>query len=799
MLIKDINEILSLKTEVVDLNKDAIIHHLKDELSKFNFDDAYTNEGDLLIDSCKKIQYFTAKLENFTETRNINESGYPNSDGIPLGKRSKSEYNVWDYILKNDYNFIDHEKNFEIEESHHAVGCTSCKQKGRIRCYKCSGNGDLKCDDCSGRGEVSCRSCNGNGETSCWSCFGRGTVKKGFGDNERTVNCSGCGGRGNNPCSSCRGGYINCSYCSGRGRKSCYVCDGSREVDCDECDGYKSIDHWFVVNSKYKTNYEKLFLTLPLVGFDLNIAKTNNILLEKIVLEQAESSFSKNYFSNIYALASYNRIVDYFDFKNTNQTKLISSRISIYQNTYIEVKFSFYQENYILYLDDTFKNSYYSSKKPSDQYELDLLNKFLTNITNNDLVTAKRTVQKLSEYKYININEALLAQQISVTEAIYEANDEIKNRNYTTGEKILEGIKDLKGHSDDFRKLKSKLNKIYFKNTSISALFLLSFIIYKLLDKNNQFLLVNATIASAILVTSYFLNYLFRNIHTARFVVLILFSCQAMYIFSEEKQNGTKLNSESYIKKKYIQYDKKRAYQDSIFKQMGIFKGSDFLLLEESKNKPKTSENLYLLARIYTKRAFDSILIYTSSEFNQDNYINNYDIKTGSSISLKREEFSTKSKVILFNESVNLSDSFINEALKIDPYDDYFIRLKCYNITHAAGSYPLIDSAFLQKNLNDYFDYLLKFYHVIIRDEDNPSNLRLLYDIMSSSMYKNNIDIINYFRGNDEMYRNLFRIYYKSITNLEKFYKNNDFMLKVLKNEKLFWLNDFIRCGVDVN
>jgi hypothetical protein len=409
----------------------------------------------------------------------------------------------------------------------------------------------LKCDDCSGRGEVSCRSCNGNGETSCWSCFGRGTVKKGFGDNERTVNCSGCGGRGNNPCSSCRGGYINCSYCSGRGRKSCYVCDGSREVDCDECDGYKSIDHWFVVNSQFKTSHEKLFLTQPLVGFDLNIANSNNFTLQNLIFELSESIFSKKYFNDIYTHPSYNKLVNYFDFKNSNQTKLISSRISIYQNTYIEVKFFFYQENYTLYFDDTFKYSYYSTKKPSDQYELDLLNKFLTNITNNDLVTAKTTVQKLSEYKYININEALLAQQISVTEAIYEANDEIKNRNYTTGERILEGIKDLKGHSDDFRKLKSKLNKIYFKNTSISALFLLSFIIYKLLDKNNQFLLVNATIASAILVTSYFLNYLFRNIHTARFVVLILLSFQIIYIYSAENSDGLAILSDKAVTNKF--------------------------------------------------------------------------------------------------------------------------------------------------------------------------------------------------------------------------------------------------------
>jgi hypothetical protein len=536
-----------------------------------------------------------------------------------------------------------------------------------------------------------------------------------------------------------------------------------------------------------------------LVGFDLNIANSNNFTLQNLIFELSESIFSKKYFNDIYTHPSYNKLVNYFDFKNSNQTKLISSRISIYQNTYIEVKFSFYQENYTLYFDDTFKNSYYSTKKPSDQYELDLLSKFLTNITNNDLVTAKTTVQKLSEYKYININEALLAQQISVTEAIYEANDEIKNRNYNTGERVLAGIKDLKGHSDDFRKLKSKLNKIYFKNTSISALFVLSFIIYKLLDKNNQFLFVNATIASVILVTSYFLNYLFRNIHVARFVVLILFSCQIMYIFSEEKQNGSKINSESYIKNKYIHYEIKRAYQDSIFKQMGIFKGSDFLLLEESKNKPKTSENLYLLARIYTKRAFDSILIYKRPEFDQDNYMNNYNAKTGSTISLKPEEFSTKNNLILFNESVNLCDSFINEALKIDPYDDYFIRLKCFNITWAAKSYPLTDSSFVQKIFNDYFDYFVKFYYVLIRDEENPSNQRLLFDIMNSSVYKKNNYIIDHFRSNNVMYENLFRIYYKSIINLEKFYKNSEFWLKELKNDKSFWANDFIRCGVDVN
>lgn len=535
MLIKDINELMDLRTVVVDLSSDTITSYIKHELSKFNFDDAYMNEGEINIDSCNKILFFTCKIENFIETRNIFESTYSNTDGIPLGKRNTSEYNVWDYMLKNDYSFIDHEKSLDIEDSHHAVGCTSCKQKGRIRCYKCSGNGDLKCDDCNGRGEVSCRSCNGNGETTCWSCFGKGTVKKGFGDNERTVNCSGCGGRGRNPCNSCRGGFINCSYCSGKGRKACSTCEGSREVDCGECDGYKSIDHWFVVNSKFKTNQEKLFITQPLVGFDLNIANSNNFSFEKIVFELTDISLSKKYFNDIHMHPLYDKILDYFDYKNTNQTKLVSSRLSIYQNTYVEVKFSFYQENYILYFDDTFKNSYYSTKKPSDQYELDLLNKFLTNISNNNLIIANKTVQKLSEYKYININEELLAHQINVTEAIYEANEDIKNRNYTVAERILFGIKNDKDNSDDFRKLKSKLNKIYFKNTSITALILLSFIIYKLLDKNNQFLFINAIISSIILITSYILNNLQRNIHASRFVVLVLFSFQIIFITLAEK------------------------------------------------------------------------------------------------------------------------------------------------------------------------------------------------------------------------------------------------------------------------
>lgn len=795
MLIKNIKELLNLKTEIIELNKNEIILHLNDQLSKLNFDDTYTNEGNLVIYSSNKINFYTAKLDNFTETRNINESSYPNSDGIPLGKRKMTDYDPWEYILKYDYSFIDHEKNIEIEDSHHAVGCISCKQKGRIRCYKCSGNGDLKCDDCNGRGEISCSTCNGNGETSCWSCWGRGTVKKGFGDNERTVNCSGCGGRGKNPCSSCRGGYINCSYCSGRGTKSCYVCDGSREVDCDECDGYKSIDHWFVVNSKFKTNFEKIFLTQPLVGFDLNVAKINNFSFEKIVFELAESSFSQNYFNIISEHQSYNRIVDFFDYKNTTQTKLISSRISIYQNTYIEVKFSFYQEDYILYFDETFKNSYYSTKKPSDQYELDLLNQFLTKISNNDLISAKKTVQKLSEFKFININEKLLEHQINLTEAIYEANDEILNRNYTVAEKVLNEIKHDKNHSEDYIKLKRKLNRTYFKNTSLFSLLLILFIIFKLLDKNNQFLVFNVAVASTILLTSYLLNYLFRNIHVSRYVVSFLFLFQIIYIFYAERQNGSKLNSENYLKKKYIQYDKKRAYQDSIFKQLGILNASENLLQEESKNSFKSPENLYLIARIYYLKAFDSILLYKRVEFNMDNY----DKKIGSSNPIKPEEFSTKRKLFLFNQSVNLCDSFINEALKLDPYDAYFIRLKCFNLTKAAGSYPLIDSSFIEKHLTEYYDYFVKFYDVLIQDEENPANQHLLYDIMSSSMYKKNSDIINHFRANSEMYQNLFRIYFKSIMSLEKnIYNNNDYMLNELENEKSFWANDFIKCGIEI-
>jgi hypothetical protein len=200
------------------------------------------------------------------------------------------------------------------------------------------------------------------------------------------------------------------------------------------------------------------------------------------------------------------------------------------------VTFNFYGENYTLFLDKNFENSYYNGKKPSDQYELDLLKKSIDTTVKNELSVTKKTIQKLSKYDFISISEKEIISAIEDTENIYEAHNDYKSKNYTSAENTLRLVSNIKKSEDDFVLLRKKINRVYFVNTLIVWLIGSPFIFYLLKDKASDFVFLNVFIAVGILLFSLLLNKGLKNIHYARYFVmtfLILQIVSVKYIYKD--------------------------------------------------------------------------------------------------------------------------------------------------------------------------------------------------------------------------------------------------------------------------
>ena len=541
---KNILEYKSLKVEADRLKISEV---LIKELLKFNFEEDYLKEGDLQIENASEITFNSCVIENYTETRSISESNRPNRSGIPQGSKRISEFNVWDYKLSFDKEFQNSTDNHDILESHHAIGCGTCKQQGKIRCSSCRGAGDVTCSSCNGRGEKQCGNCNGRVDIKCWSCSGKGTKETGYGENKRTERCSSCSGRGSNKCTRCSNGFITCSTCSGSGKVTCYTCHGSGEVTCYQCDGNRTMDHFFIVSASFINLSQTLYLTNPYPGFDQNKSKTTNFNIQSKLFDIKEPRFKEIHFNDIKSSPFYRQITSFLDFTNNERTKLIASRITCFENKYFEVTFNFYGEKYTLFLDKNFENSYYNGKKPSDQYELDLLKKSIDTTVKNELSVTKKTIQKLSKYDFISISEKEIISAIEDTENIYEAYNNYKSKNYTSTEKSLRLVSNIKVSEPDFVLLRKKLSRVYFINTLISWLIgspLLFYIVINKavnIEKINFFsyLIINLFITCGILFISNLLNKRFKSIHYARFLVLILLFVQSifiyLYIFQQQK------------------------------------------------------------------------------------------------------------------------------------------------------------------------------------------------------------------------------------------------------------------------
>jgi len=526
----NLNSILEYKTSKIEVDKSKLSEVINKELLKFNFEEDYLKEGIPTIENVSEVTFHTCVVENFTDTRVMSEADKPNMSGIPMGSKSFSEFNIWDYKLSYKKEFHNSSDSHDISESHHAIGCYPCKQQGKINCSRCRGSGDITCGSCSGKGEKQCGSCNGKVNITCWSCSGKGRKEIGYGENKRIENCSSCSGRGSSKCTSCSNGWITCSTCNGRKTVTCYTCDGAGEVTCYQCDGYKTMDNYFIVTASFVNSSQNLLLTNSYPGFDKNKSQINNFSIQNKLFDIRENKFKEGYFEEIKTSSFYNQITSFFDFTNNKSSKLIASRINFFENKYFEVVFSFYGEKYILYFDKNLENSYYGGKKPSDQYELDLLKKTLQSSVKNDLSVTKKTIQKLAKYDFISISEKELISAIEDTENMYEAHKEYKSKSYPLAESTLRLVSNIKESEDDFVLLRKKLNRVYQINTIIFWLIGIAPLYYFISDTSIYFILLNISIVFFILLLSILFNKGLKNIHYSRFLVLIFIIIQIICI-----------------------------------------------------------------------------------------------------------------------------------------------------------------------------------------------------------------------------------------------------------------------------
>jgi len=587
--LKDIHNYKSYKVEA---DKLKILEVIRLELLKFNFEEDYLKEGNLQLLNASAITFHSCVMENFTDTRTIDESLIPNFSNVPPGKKRISDFNVWDYELNYKKEFENCSDEFEIIESHHAIGCNTCKQQGKIRCSSCSGAGNITCSSCGGRGENKCSNCNGQVDIKCWSCDGRGIKETGFGENRRTERCTSCSGRGSNKCSSCSNGWINCSTCSGGGKVTCYNCHGSGEITCFECDGHQTMDHFFFVTADFINISQTLYLTNPYPGFDQNKSKSSNFNIQEKLFEIKEKKFEERHFHDIKSSPFYNQILSFLDFSDSNETKLITSKITFFENFYFEVTFSFYDSKYTLFVDKNLENSYFNENKPSDQYELDLLRKSIESSVKNELSVTKKTIQKLAKYDFINISEKEIISAIEDTENVYEAFDEYKNKNYTKAENTLRLVSDIKKSEDDYTKLRKKLNRTYFINTTIFGLIASFFIFYKLFDKEYEFKIIHFSILFGITVLCLLINKVTKNIHFARWLIILLISIQLIYIFSIESVKGKEIKIENQKIADFEEFKKGKIIisidnnEESLFNYESFAQGinGEAILLDERKD-----------------------------------------------------------------------------------------------------------------------------------------------------------------------------------------------------------------------
>ena len=536
--------LLALNSTKIKNLDEFILEKLNKHLASFKFDEDYLLSSGIKIIDSNVIKYFTCRLTNFVENRFINSDYVPNRKSFPIGIKNSNEYDQWNYNLKYNQLFTFSKNSLIIEESHHAKGCPTCKQNGKLSCSSCSGAGEIRCYSCDGRGEKICGNCNGKAETSCFWCSGKGRVEEGYGENKRTRNCNSCHGRGYNPCSSCRSGYITCSSCTGSGKLSCSTCNGSGEVTCYTCDGYRTLDNYFIVNAEYANKVDEFNLTNAYHGFDKAKSLEYEFDLYKVIYKQIEDKYDKNILQEISQISEFNRILTFLNFTDSKSNHLIKSRIEILENEYNEVTFEFYGEIYNLIFDKNFNKYYYPNRKPSDQYEFDMIKSAINYISINDLGKAKSTVKKISAFSFINISESELINDIDDTVIIYEAFDSYQNKKYAISEQTIKKVSTKKEIDKDYIKLKNKLSFIYFLNTIFISAAIIIFSIVQTNKYNIEFVHLLLIVELSLLILCILINLFARKLILSRLLPILFLITAHIYLVSEYNLSADKIKSE---------------------------------------------------------------------------------------------------------------------------------------------------------------------------------------------------------------------------------------------------------------
>jgi hypothetical protein len=535
-----INSILNLKTTKVEFSKNEILSALNKKFSEYKFESEYLTEGKLEVVSSDLITFHSCNLENFSDNRMITEEFRPNNKNVSFGKKQPSDFNSWDYKLSFNSEFINSTDSHLIKESHHAIGCSTCGEKGKVRCSRCKGNGDLLCPGCQGSKEKKCNKCNGTTQLRCSSCSGTGIKESGYGANKTINRCSYCDGRGNNQCSTCKGGYVTCSTCIGNGRIPCSTCYQSGEVTCHQCDGYKSMDHYFVIQANFQNKEIGLLISFPFPGFDIKHALKNSLNIQNKIFETTEKRFNESYFSAIQTHSIHNQIVGFFNYHDGQNSKLIKSRFTILENKYIEVNFKFYGQNYTVFFDESLNNSFFSGKSPADQYEMDLLNKAISKTIENDLKSAKSTIEKIAKYDFFKLSESELISSIDDTLTMYNAIGFFEEKKYSLAEAELKVVSKIKKAERDYILLQDKLNKTYRRNTLLFYSIGIIGLLLSIFDASLLFFAITIGISIVPLFMNLFFNPIVRKISFSRFFILTMILLQTgitKYIFSEDRKS----------------------------------------------------------------------------------------------------------------------------------------------------------------------------------------------------------------------------------------------------------------------
>ena len=667
---EDLNKYFNQETKVDNIDDIKSTTFISSYLKNCGLDDQYISEGNVEILKSERIEYFSVKLQNFFQKRIIKEDFVPNFSNVPNVKKNRTDFNVWDYEIEYSNLFNEENKLFEISESHHSKNCSTCKSRGEITCSNCRGRGQQRCSGCLGKGQIRCSSCNGSGDKMCLWCLGKGTTSSY--ESGRTVNkrCNSCGGRGRNPCTSCSNGYLTCGSCSGGGQVDCYGCHGRGQVECYTCQGIGSLDYFYLIEAQFYNSNKEYLISEPIKGFSKNDNQFNKLVVEETLGDLQKKEFTTKDFINVKSKDLKNGLTDFFKMKSGSSIKLIHSKISFIRNIYHQLKFKFNDEIYFAFLDKNFSNIEFLGKKPTDDYEFDILRKILLYSKENEIDKISKSLESFRNYSYFDINESELVQNLKDTKIILESANFFESKKFISCELKLKNVSQEKKLEEDYKTLRRNLTRIYLKESIlISSVFIIPFLFY-VYDYNMDFVLGYSSIFLASLILNLILTRFSRNLWNNRIaaILIMLFSSVLIFWDSSVRPQG-ELMSYQKKKKEFNEYKEKN-------KLLIIEPNDTIIFLKETGEKkrfyyiPKGVNYRYNGSTFKSEKEIPIRIIYSDSDF--DNR-------------LKRTE--SNSDIIIDMDSKAL----VVNKFDIKYIDDYYIEIEYYpnNVDNYFNNYKL--------------------------------------------------------------------------------------------------------------